>query len=45
MVQQQVGAVMVSEEPQFFASSDQVATLAIRHAMPAIFAQREEGGA
>jgi putative ABC transport system substrate-binding protein len=41
MAQQRVGAVMVSDEPLFFAHSDQVAALAIRHAIPAFFAQRE----
>ena len=41
IVQQQIGTLYVSADPLFFAQRAQVAALAARHAVPAIYADRE----
>ena len=41
LVQQQVGALLVGADPFFAASSQQLATLAARHRVPAIYNRRE----
>jgi putative ABC transport system substrate-binding protein len=41
LVGQQIGALMADADPFFFAQRDQIAALATRHAVPAIYAYRE----
>jgi putative tryptophan/tyrosine transport system substrate-binding protein len=41
MAQQRVGAVMVTQDPLFRSYVDQVAALAVRHAIPAAFPDKE----
>jgi putative tryptophan/tyrosine transport system substrate-binding protein len=41
MAQQRVGAVVVTADPMFLSYFDQLAALAIRHAIPSIFADKE----
>jgi putative tryptophan/tyrosine transport system substrate-binding protein len=41
MAQQRVGAVMLTGDPLFFSYFDQIAALALRHAIPAMFADKE----
>jgi putative tryptophan/tyrosine transport system substrate-binding protein len=41
MVQQRVGALLVSSDPLFYAHNDEVVALAARYAIPALFVTRE----